>query len=149
MAVELPMFALRSRRACGECKTAEAMRILAIGRWGRVLHHVKCGGGGGGVGVGVGGWGWGWGWGWWAAAGQGTEMLLGGFFRHGRFQAILHASIPPMAGWGGITSPWCKRCVVFTKLLIIVKKHESLTIDWRSWCAEPDLRIKICQDWSL
>ena len=70
MAVELPMFALRSRRACGECKTAEAMRILAIGRWGRVLHHVKCGGGGGGVG-GVGGWlevgGWGrggvWGWG--------------------------------------------------------------------------------------
>ena len=55
MAVELPMFALRSRRACGECKTAEAMRILAIGRWGRVLHHVKCGGGGGGVG----GWGWG------------------------------------------------------------------------------------------
>ena len=44
MAVELPMFALRSRRACGECKTAEAMRILAIGRWGRVLHHVKCGG---------------------------------------------------------------------------------------------------------
>ena len=56
MAVELPMFALRSRRACGECKTAEAMRILAIGRWGRVLHHVKCGGGGGGVGVGGGGW---------------------------------------------------------------------------------------------
>lgn len=30
--------------------------------------------------------------------------------------------------------------MVFTKLLIIVKKHESLTIDWRSWCAEPDLR---------
>ena len=28
---------------------------MAIGRWGRVLHHVKCGGGGGGVG----GWGWG------------------------------------------------------------------------------------------
>ena len=49
MAVELPMFALRSRRACGECKTAEAMRILAIGRWGRVLHHVKSGGGGGWV----------------------------------------------------------------------------------------------------
>lgn len=46
MAVELPMFALRSRRACGECKTAEAMRILARGRWDRVLHHVKSGGGG-------------------------------------------------------------------------------------------------------
>ena len=51
MAVELPMFALRSRRACGECKTAEAMRILAIGRWGRVLHHVNPGG--------AAGWGWG------------------------------------------------------------------------------------------
>lgn len=46
MAMKLSLFALRSRRACGECKTAEAMRILAIGRWGRVLHHVKSGGGG-------------------------------------------------------------------------------------------------------
>ena len=28
------------------CKTAGVMRILAIGRWDRVLQHVKSGGGG-------------------------------------------------------------------------------------------------------
>ena len=43
MTLKLSMFALRSRRACGKCKTAEAMRILAIGRWDRVLHNVKSG----------------------------------------------------------------------------------------------------------
>ena len=49
MAMKLSLFALRGRRACGKCKTAEAMRILARGRWDRVLHHVKSGGGGGRV----------------------------------------------------------------------------------------------------
>ena len=47
--MKLSMFALRSRRAWGKCKTAEAMRILARGRWDRVLHHVKSGEGGGWV----------------------------------------------------------------------------------------------------
>ena len=46
MTMKLSVFALRSRRPCGFCKTAEAMRILAIGRWDRVLQHVKSGGGG-------------------------------------------------------------------------------------------------------
>ena len=41
MAVKLWMFTQRSRRSSGRCKTAEAMRILAIGRWDRVLQHVK------------------------------------------------------------------------------------------------------------
>ena len=45
MAVKLWMFALRSRRSSGRCKTAEAMRILATGRWARDLPHVKSGGG--------------------------------------------------------------------------------------------------------
>ena len=45
MAVKLSMFALRSQRACGKYRTEEAMRILATGRWARVLPHVKSGGG--------------------------------------------------------------------------------------------------------
>ena len=45
MAVKLWMFALRSRRSSGRCKTAEAMRILAKGHWARVLPHLKSGGG--------------------------------------------------------------------------------------------------------
>ena len=46
MTMKLSVFALRSRRPCGMCKTAGAMRILAIGRWDRVLQHVKSGVGG-------------------------------------------------------------------------------------------------------
>lgn len=41
------------------------------------------------------------------------EVVLDGFSRNRRCQAILHADIPPMAECGSVASPCCKSCGFF------------------------------------